>query len=160
VQPLAGLDSSALVAMPRLSPTLPQSPDAAHPACRHGRADMGATDPPSDKQPVRQKGCREMTIADITLAIFTLANSLRVFAYVPQIVKAVRDRSGAEAISFGTWALFLVSHASAMAYALVNKADWTMASVFLSNAVGCIAILLIAAWKRARHRSRRIARVA
>jgi hypothetical protein len=47
-----------------------------------------------------------------------------------------------------------------MAYALVNKADWTMASVFLSNAVGCIAILLIAAWKRARHRSRRIARVA
>jgi uncharacterized protein with PQ loop repeat len=101
-----------------------------------------------------------MTIADMTLAIFTLANSLRVFAYVPQIVKAARDRSGAEAISFGTWALFLVSHASAMAYALVNKADWTMASVFLSNAVGCIAILLIAAWKRARHRSRRIARVA
>jgi uncharacterized protein with PQ loop repeat len=101
-----------------------------------------------------------MTIADFTLAAFTLANSLRVFAYVPQIVKAVRDRSGAEAISFGTWALFLVSHASALAYALVNKDDWTMASVFLFNAAGCVAILAIAGWKRSRHRSRRIESVA
>ena len=100
-----------------------------------------------------------MTIADITLAIFTLANSLRVFAYVPQIVKAARDRSGTEAISFGTWALFLVSHASALAYALVNKEDWTMASVFLSNALGCVAILSIAAWKRSQHRCRRIEKI-
>ena len=97
-----------------------------------------------------------MTIADITLAAFTLCNSLRVVAYVPQIAKAARDRSGAEAISFGTWGLFLVSHASAAAYAFVNKEDWTMASVFLSNAIGCGAILLIAAGKRSRHRRRRI----
>ena len=101
-----------------------------------------------------------MTIADITLAVFTLCNSFRVVAYVPQIAKAVRDRSGAEAISFGTWALFLVSHASAMAYALVNKEDWTMASMFLCNAVGCVAVLVIAAWKRSRHRSRQIETIA
>ena len=97
-----------------------------------------------------------MTIADITLAVFTLCNSLRVVAYVPQIAKTVRDRSGAEAISFGTWGLFLISHTSAMAYALVNKEDWTMVSLFLCNALGCGAILLIAAWKRSRHRSRGI----
>src|SRR5215472_10943318 len=97
-----------------------------------------------------------MTIADITLAAFTLCNSLRVVAYLPQIVRAARDRSGAEAISFGTWGLFLVSHASATAYALVNQQDWTMASVFLANAAGCGAILLIATWKRARHRRRAI----
>lgn len=101
-----------------------------------------------------------MTIADITLAVFTLSNSLRVFAYVPQIARAARDRGGAEAISFGTWALFLVSHASAMAYALVNKEDWTMAFMFLFNAAGCVVILSIAAWKRSRHRSRRIESVA
>ena len=95
-----------------------------------------------------------MTIADITLAVFTLCNSLRAVAYVPQISKAARDRSGAEAISFGTWGLFLVSHASAMAYALVNKEDWTMALMFLSNAIGCAAILLIAAAKRVRYRRR------
>ncbi len=96
-----------------------------------------------------------MMIADITLAAFTLCNSLRVVAYVPQIAKAFRDRSGAEAISFGTWSLFLISYASAMAYAFVNKQDWTMASMFLFNAIGCCVILLVAGWKRARHRSPR-----
>ena len=96
-----------------------------------------------------------MTTADTTLAVFTLFNSLRFLAYVPQIAKAAKDQSGAEAISFGTWALFLASHASAMAYAIENQGDWKMASLFLSNALGCSAILLIAAWKRSRHRRRR-----
>src|SRR6266849_9177790 len=97
-----------------------------------------------------------MTIADITLAVFTFCNSLRFLAYIPQIAKVIRDQSGAEAISFGTWSLFLASHASATAYALENQGDLTMASLFLGNALGCAAILLIAAWKRSRHRRRRI----
>jgi quercetin dioxygenase-like cupin family protein len=95
-----------------------------------------------------------MTVADITLAVFTPFNSARFLAYVPQIIKATKDQSGAEAISFGTWALFLASHLSAMAYAIVNQADWTMASLFLSNAVGCGVIILIAGFKRSRHRRR------
>src|SRR6266702_520221 len=101
-------------------------------------------------------GRLRMTVADTTLAVFTFFNSLRFLAYVPQIVKAAKDQSGAEAISCGTWALFLASHASAMAYAIENQGDWKMASLFLSNAFGCGAILLIAAWKRARHRRRGI----
>jgi hypothetical protein len=99
-----------------------------------------------------------MTLADITLTAFTLCNSLRVVAYVPQIARAAADRSGAEAISFGTWGLFLVSHASATAYALVNSKDWTMAALFLGNAIGCGAIVLIAAWKRLQHRRQRVAK--
>src|SRR5215471_21070120 len=100
-----------------------------------------------------------MTIPDVTLAVFTFFNSLRFLAYVPQIAKAIKDQSGAEAISFGTWALFLASHLSAMAYALVNQRDWTMAAVFLSNALGCGIIIVIAGIKRSRHR-RRLAAVA
>jgi hypothetical protein len=92
--------------------------------------------------------------AEVTLAVFTLFNRLRFLAYVPQIAKAIKDRSGAEAISFWTWALFLASHASAMAYATEDPGDWTMASLFLSNALGCGTILLIAAWKRSQHRRR------
>jgi hypothetical protein len=42
-----------------------------------------------------------------------------------------------------------------MAYALVNKQDW-MASMFLGNAFGCGAVLLIAAWNRSRHHNRAI----
>ena len=97
-----------------------------------------------------------MTFADITLAVFTICNSIRVVAYVPQITKAATDRDGAQAISFMTWGLFLVSNSSAVAYALVNKADWMLASMFLANAVGCAAILLIGAWKRSRHRHRQL----
>lgn len=96
-----------------------------------------------------------MTIADITLAAFTLCNSARIVAYVPQITRAASDDGGAQAISFTTWGLFLLSNASAVAYALVNKADWTMAALFLGNAAGCAAILLVGAWKRAQHRSER-----
>jgi Flp pilus assembly protein TadB len=95
-----------------------------------------------------------MRIADIALAVFTFCNSLRFLAYVPQIARAVRDQSGAQAISLGTWGLFLISHASAMAYALVNNEDWIMAFMFLANAIGCGAVLLITAWKRSQHRSR------
>lgn len=95
-----------------------------------------------------------MTSADVTLTIFTLCSSLRVLAYVPQITRAAKDNSGAEAISFATWGLFLFSNVSAVAYALVNVQDWTMAAMFLCNAVGCATVLLIGAWKRSRHRSR------
>ena len=93
-----------------------------------------------------------LTIADFTLAVFTLCNSIRALAYVPQIIKATRDRTGAQAISFGTWGLFLISHTSAMAYALVNKEDWALAAMFLGNALGCSAIIAIAMWKRSQHR--------
>jgi hypothetical protein len=95
-----------------------------------------------------------MTPADFTLIAFTLCNSLRILAYVPQITRAARDRSGAEAISFTTWGLFLFSNISAVAYALVNARDWTMAALFMGNAVGCTMILLIGFWKRSRHRGR------
>src|SRR5262249_8267658 len=97
-----------------------------------------------------------MVIADVTVAAFPLCNSLSVGAYVPQVATALRDRSGAQAISFGTWGLFLVSHASATAYAFVNKHDWAMASMFLFNAMGCAVILLVAAWKRGQHRGRQL----
>lgn len=95
-----------------------------------------------------------MTVADITFVAFTFCNSARVVAYVPQIAKAATDQAGAQAISFTTWGLFLMSNASAVAYALVNKADWIMASMFLANAIGCIAIIGVGAWKRSRHRNR------
>jgi len=97
-----------------------------------------------------------VTFADITLAVFTICNSIRVVAYVPQITKAATDQDGAQALSFMTWGLFLVSNSSAVAYALVNKADWMLACMFMANAIGCAAILLIGAWKRSRHRHRQL----
>lgn len=52
--------------------------------------------------------------------------TLRFLTYIPQITKAITE-TGAEAISFWTWGLFLASNASAIADAVENKEDWTMA---------------------------------
>jgi hypothetical protein len=97
---------------------------------------------------------RNMVLTDVTLAMFTLCNSLRALAYIPQIVKIAADRQGAGAVSLATWAQFLLSNASITAYAAVNKEDWTMATMFLINASGCAIILIIGVWRRTQYRNR------
>ena len=82
------------------------------------------------------------------LAVFAGINSIRVVAYVPQILKAARDGNGASAISFTTWSLFLISHVTTILYAVVCLADLVMAAIFLGNALACLAIILIASRKR------------
>ena len=44
-----------------------------------------------------------MTVTDITLAAFTLCNSARVVAYVPQITRVAAGHGSAQAISFTTF---------------------------------------------------------
>ena len=88
-----------------------------------------------------------MAIIGLTLALFTLFNSLRLSGFAPQIARVIEDKIGAEAISFGTWALFLASPTAAMAFPIENYDDWNIAVVLLSHAVGSGAVFLIAAWK-------------
>lgn len=85
------------------------------------------------------------------VAGFSLVNSIRVLAYVPQILKASQDQNGASAISFVTWGLFLLSHVTTVAYALVHLGDIVMALIFLGNALACLTILVIVAVKRKQH---------
>jgi hypothetical protein len=72
-------------------------------------------------------------------------------AYLPQIHKAATDKNGACSISLTTWGLFLVAHLSTVAYAIINRSDWGLAACFVINALCCVAILLIAFWKRRSH---------
>jgi uncharacterized protein with PQ loop repeat len=89
-----------------------------------------------------------MSLEEITLALFAACNSFRVIAYVPQILKAANDKNGASSISFMTWFLFLFAHLSTVAYALVNRSDWALASCFAGNAICCVGILAVAYWER------------
>lgn len=82
------------------------------------------------------------------LTAFSVINSLRVLAYVPQILKAARDNNGATAISMVTWGLFFLSHLTTIAYAIVSLGDMIMALIFLGNAFACLLILLITVYKR------------
>jgi uncharacterized protein with PQ loop repeat len=96
-----------------------------------------------------------ITPADLALGVFSICNTLRVFAYLPQIMKIGRDTQGAVAISYTTWALFGVSHLSTVAYAVVVVDDWRMAVIFGANTLCCLAILGLTAWKRALFRTTR-----
>jgi hypothetical protein len=89
-----------------------------------------------------------MNSADIALAVFTACNSVRVFAYLPQLMKIGRDTEGAIAISYSTWGMFSLSHMSTVAYAIVVVQDWKMACVFAANTLCCSAILALTAFKR------------
>ena len=91
-----------------------------------------------------------MTLEDVTLTLFAVSNSIRIFAYVPQIWKAATDDNGASAISFTTWGLFVVSNLATVAYAVVNRSDFGMAACFAANAACCLTIVSIAFCKRYR----------
>jgi hypothetical protein len=99
-----------------------------------------------------------MVLEELTLMFFMACNSIRIFAYIPQMRTAVIDKNGASAISYTTWSLFLVANASTVAYALVNRADWSLAACFIGNALCCGVILAITFLKR-RQYARRLALV-
>lgn len=89
-----------------------------------------------------------MTPAEMAITLFALCNSVRVFAYVPQIIAVARDTNGASAISYTTWGLFAVSHLSTVAYAILSLRDWRMAAVFGANTACCAIILGMTAYQR------------
>ena len=86
---------------------------------------------------------------------FAVVSSVRILAYIPQILKAAWDQNGAAAISNTTWGLFLASNMTSVLYAIFVLGDAMMAMVFLGNGVACGVILLITAQKRRSHRRRR-----
>ena len=78
------------------------------PACLQGRTVSRAFEliHPSDSRIVRAGPQSTSWVVDtrgIDTRAFTLANSLRVLAYVPQMVKAAQDVHGASAVSCSTW---------------------------------------------------------
>lgn len=89
-----------------------------------------------------------MTLAEYSMAAFALLNGGRTVAYFPQMIRIYRDPHGAAAVSILTWALFAAANAATVWYALAVSHDHIVASVFSLNAVGCVAIVGLTAFKR------------
>ena len=89
-----------------------------------------------------------MYLPEITLAIFSIFNILRLGSYVPQIVRVATDNEGAKAISYSTWCVWIGANGSTAAYAVVNIADWMLFAVSSVNALGCAAVVALTMWKR------------
>jgi hypothetical protein len=89
-----------------------------------------------------------MTRADYSVAAFALLNGGRTVAYFPQMIRVYRDPHGAVAVSLLTWMLFAAANIATVCYALTASDDRIMAAVFALNAVGCLAIVGLTAFKR------------
>ena len=90
-------------------------------------------------------------VPTVAFTLFTFMNSIRIFAYVPQLLKVTEDRNGASAISYSTWTLFFLSHITTVAFAIFYVGDLVMALIFSGNALACFAILLATFIKRRNH---------
>lgn len=99
-----------------------------------------------------------MSTADLMLALFSFFNFLRVFSYVPQIIKVARDEHGASAISYSTWAMWTCANGSTLGYAAVNLHDPWLAFISGVNTAGCAIVIALTMVKRRQHRERLEAR--
>jgi hypothetical protein len=95
------------------------------------------------EQPGNELGSFGIHLAAIVL---TVCNGARVL--VPQIVRLVLDPDGSKGVSCLTWRDFAAANLCTVVYALVVVADWNMAAVLGVNLVFCLAISLLACWKR------------
>jgi hypothetical protein len=89
-----------------------------------------------------------MTLADYSLTAFALLNGGRTAAYFPQFIRVYRDPHGAAAVSLMTWGLFTAANVATVSYALTITNDHVVAIVFALNAIGCLAICGVTAFKR------------
>jgi hypothetical protein len=80
--------------------------------------------------------------------MFTAFNGLRIFSYLPQILRVARDSNGASAISYATWSLWTAANATTGLYAVINLGDRTLAGLNFLNAVCCLAVIGLTAAKR------------
>lgn len=91
-----------------------------------------------------------MTLADVTLAVFTVFNGLRLISYFPQICRILRDSNGAAAISYATWTMWSACHIATGLYATVNLRDWPLAAACALYAACCLTVIGITVVKRQR----------
>ena len=93
-----------------------------------------------------------MTLSEASLLAFTAFSGIRLVSYFPQIYRVARDRNGASAISYATWAVWIGCHVSTGLYAAVNLGDGLLAAASLLYALCCLAVIAITASKRRRSR--------
>jgi uncharacterized protein with PQ loop repeat len=87
----------------------------------------------------------------IIFVAFSIANTCRLLAYIPQISVLLKERD-VTAVSSATWALFCISNGITALYAAQIVADTAMALTFTANTICCGTIVALVQHKRWRIR--------
>jgi hypothetical protein len=80
--------------------------------------------------------------AELAVVFFTICNTMRALAYLPQLVRVLRDREGAAAISCSAWFLFSLANMSTVLYAGFVLHDRITTAIFLVNTLFSSAVLI------------------
>lgn len=87
---------------------------------------------------------------ELIVFCFSLANTLRILAYFPQIRALARDSSSAAAVACSTWVIFFFSNIATVAYAVLVLRDLWMTTIFSANSICCAAIVCLVLRRRCR----------
>lgn len=85
--------------------------------------------------------------------LYLLTNAARVLTYIPQIVVVWRCTDGAVSVSLLTWGSWVLSNVTATVYAVLVVRDAFFVAISLVNLLGCAAVAVIAARRRAQWRA-------
>src|SRR5262245_48744621 len=99
-----------------------------------------------------------MTMADFSFWLFTIFNGLRIVSYLPQIYRVAVDPYGASTIAYSTWFLWIAANAATALYAICNLLAPALATINLTNALCCVAVILLTAHKRRAFRLKQMKR--
>lgn len=85
-----------------------------------------------------------MTLIELVSWLYMLTNSVRVFAYFPQIISAWHATpENARALSRTTWAMFSISHLTTTLYGYVVMQDTVFTTVSTANLLCTTAVLVL-----------------
>jgi len=100
-----------------------------------------------------------VTGSNIVWIMFAAFSAIRMVSYVPQILRIAQDCSGATAISYSTWSIWLGANITMALHAAINLNDVWLAFVTASYGICCAIVIALTAFKRMAHR-RRVERAA
>jgi hypothetical protein len=87
----------------------------------------------------------------VITALYIIFNTGRVLSYLPQIFAVAREKSAATAISLVTWLFWTGANLTTGLYATFKVPDFYLALMSYGNALGCIAVVIIVMFKRAKY---------